>query len=46
MGCILLGKKSGFLGGQVAVLNSRVAVRAFVNEMDYEPFRLRIQETF
>lgn len=46
MGCILLGLKSGFLGGQVAVLNSRVAVRAFVNEMDYEPFRLKIQEAF
>ena len=46
MGCILLGKKSGFLGGQVAVLNSRVAVRAFMEEMEYEPFMLRIQETF
>ena len=46
MGCILLGKKSGFLGGQVAVLNSRVAVRAFMSEMDYEPFRLKIQEAF
>lgn len=46
MGCILLGKKSGFLGGQVAVLNSRVAVREFMNEMNYEPFKLRIQEAF
>jgi hypothetical protein len=46
MGCILLGKKSGFLGGQVAVLNSRVAVRQFVEELNYEPFKLRIQESF
>ena len=46
MGCILLGKKSGYLGGQVAVLNSRVAVRNFMEEMEYEPFKLRIQEAF
>lgn len=46
MGCILLGKKSGFLGGQVAVLSSRITVRAFMREMNYEPFRLRIQEAF
>ena len=46
MGCILLGKKSGYLGGQVAILNSRIMVRAFMEELDYEPFMLRIQETF
>ena len=46
MGCILLGKKSGFLGGQVAVLNSRITVRAFMEEMDYQSFNFRIQETF
>lgn len=46
MGCILLGKESGFLGGQVAVLNSRITVRAFMEEMNYESFRLRIQEAF
>jgi hypothetical protein len=46
MGCILLGKKSGFLGGQVAVLNSRVAVRQFMEHMEYESFKLKIQETF
>lgn len=46
MGCILLGKKSGYLGGQVAVLNSRVAVRQFVEELNYEPFKLSIQENF
>jgi len=46
MGCILLGKRSGFLGGQVAVLNSRVAVRQFMNYMEYDKFKLKIQEAF
>jgi hypothetical protein len=46
MGCILLGKNSGRLGGQTAILNSRVAVRQFVEEMEYEPFELNIQEAF
>jgi len=46
MGCILLGKNSGFLGGQVAVLNSRIAVREFMEFMEYEPFKLNIQEEF
>jgi len=46
MGCILLGKKSGILSGQVAVLNSRITVRSFMSHMQYEPFRLRIQEAF
>ncbi len=46
MGCILLGKKAGFLGGQVAVLNSRITVRAFMEEMDYETFRLHVREAF
>ena len=46
MGCILLGKKSGYLGGQVAVLNSRIMVRSFMEELEYEPFKLRIQEAF
>ena len=46
MGCILLGKKSGYLGGQVAVLNSRIMVRSFMEDLEYEPFKLRIQEAF
>jgi hypothetical protein len=46
MGCILLGKQSGFLAGQVAVLNSRIAVREFMEYMEYDSFRLRIQESF
>jgi len=46
MGCILLGKVMGYLGGQRAVLNSRITVRAFMESMDYEPFKLRIEEAF
>lgn len=46
MGCILLGKDIGFLGGQLAVLNSRITVRNFVRHMGYEPFKLRVQEKF
>lgn len=46
MGCILLGKKRGFLGGQVAVLNSRIVVREFMETMDYQPFMLRIRGSF
>ena len=46
MGCILLGKKSGFLGGQVAVLNSRIVVRQFMEDMGYESFNLHIKEAF
>ncbi len=45
-GCRLLGLKRGYLGGQTAVLNSRIAVRRFMEHMEYEPFRLRIQEAF
>lgn len=44
MGCILLGKLIGFLGGQRAVLNSRVAVSQFISAMNYEPFILKVQE--
>jgi hypothetical protein len=45
-GCILLGRKFGFLGDQRAVLNSRVAIRAFMSHMNYQSFRLNIQEAF
>jgi len=45
-GCILLGKKHGFLAEQRAILNSRVAVRQFMNHMNYEPFKLTIREAF
>lgn len=45
-GCILLGQKKGYLGGQRAVLNSRVTVRRFMEYMYYEPFKLKIWENF
>ncbi len=45
-GCLLLGKKSGYLGDQIAVLNSRVAVRQFMEFMKYEKFKLKIHEAF
>jgi hypothetical protein len=45
-GCILLGKKHGFLLEQRAVLNSRITVREFMNYMNLEDFKLRIMEAF
>ena len=36
MGCILLGKVHGYLAGQRAVLNSRISVRAFMRNMEYQ----------
>jgi hypothetical protein len=41
-GCILLGKKHGYLSGQRAILNSRISVRAFMNHMKEENFMLTI----
>lgn len=41
-GCILLGKQRGNLGGQQAVLNSKVALAEFMREMDGKPFELEI----
>jgi hypothetical protein len=46
MGCILLGKHHGYLGGQRAVLNSRITVRAFMRNMEYQKFKLHVQEEF
>ena len=41
-GCILLGKKHGWLSKQRAILNSRISVRAFMNHMKDEEFKLII----
>jgi hypothetical protein len=46
MGCILLGKVHGYLAGQRAVLNSRLTVRRFMREMDYQNFKLQILDSF
>lgn len=43
-GCILLGLKRGFLDGQVAVLNSRLAVTRFMRNMNNSDFILNIIE--
>jgi hypothetical protein len=42
MGCILLGKSIGLLGGQRAILNSRVTVTQFMSYMQRQPFVLKI----
>lgn len=41
-GCILLGKKHGFLGKQRAILSSRITIRKFMNFMKNETFKLTI----
>jgi len=41
-GCILVGQKFGFLSNQLAVLNSRVTLKRFMNFMKYETFKLNI----
>jgi len=42
MGCILLGKKKGLLGGQRAVLNSRLTINRFYRLMSDEKFKLNV----
>lgn len=42
-GCILLGARTGWLGGERAVLTSRKAVRALEDHFGREPFTLRIE---
>lgn len=45
-GCILLGLDQGTLQGQIAVLNSRLAVTKFMREFDKQDFTLKIFEKF
>jgi len=45
-GCILLGQKRGILQKQWAVLNSRITVKRFMLKLAYEPFILKIHESF
>lgn len=42
LGCVALGKGLGELEGQMAVLQSKVAVREFEAEMQKEPFILSV----
>lgn len=41
-GCILLGATHGQFGGQFAILNSRITVTKFKENMEYKPFKLII----
>jgi hypothetical protein len=41
-GCIIIGEKPGYLGGQRAVLSSRSALRKFRQAIGEKPFKLRI----
>ncbi|WLQ13320.1 DUF5675 family protein [Hahella aquimaris] len=42
-GCLLIGDRRGWLAGERAVLNSRSALRVFVELLNREPMRLAIQ---
>lgn len=41
-GCILIGARPGKLGGEPAILNSRTALKQFVDSMQHQPFKLTI----
>jgi hypothetical protein len=41
-GCLIIGKRRGWLGGQRAVLNSRSALGQLVDILGTEPFKLTI----
>lgn len=41
-GCILIGSRPGILGGEAAILNSRSALKEFVEFMEEKPFELQI----
>jgi hypothetical protein len=43
-GCILLGLNRGLLLGQTAVLNSRLAIRYFMETMEGKPFTLMVHD--
>lgn len=46
MGCLLLGLKRGWLKEQKVVLNSRIAVKMFMDTMQNETFKLIITNNF
>lgn len=41
-GCLIIGKRRGTIGGQIAVLNSRTALFEFVELMEHKDFYLNI----
>lgn len=46
LGCLVLGKYFGWLGGQRAVLYSRPTLRKFMVHMEYKPFELHVVNRF
>lgn len=42
LGCLLIGKRRGYLAGQPAILNSKTALYEFVELMERKPFILWI----
>jgi hypothetical protein len=46
MGCLLHGKAIGWLGEQLAVLNSRMAIREFQLKTDMQDFKMTVQWLF
>jgi len=45
-GCLLMGKCFGSIGGQLAVLSSKVTLRKFMWLMNNEPFELTIEDAY
>lgn len=45
-GCILLGKSRSVISGQKCVLNSRIAVKEFMDTIHRQPFTLAIENTW
>lgn len=45
-GCVIMGKYHGRYQGQLCVLVSRATLRAFVDFMNREPFRLKIHNSY
>lgn len=45
-GCILVGKNFGSMMGQWAVINSRITIRRFMDNMNMESFILQVHEKF
>ena len=46
LGCVLLGKSFGVMGGQRAIGDSKIAIKEFMDEMEDEPFILEIEEEY
>lgn len=45
-GCIAPGMRVGTLGGQLAVLSSRTALRLFMDALKGEPFTLTVEDAY